>query len=125
FEMSDGIVYTYRGSWCADGLPTSWESDWRIIGQQGSARWHGDERMQAQVVAETGQFISAYRDADIPSVAPDARIGGHTGIIHDFVDCVRTGRQPETICTDNIQSLAMVFGAIESAETGQPVPIRW
>jgi hypothetical protein len=30
---------------------------------------------------------------------------------------------PETICSDNIQSLAMVFGAIESAEAGQRVAI--
>ena len=26
FEMSDGLVFTYRGSWCAEGLNTSWES---------------------------------------------------------------------------------------------------
>jgi predicted dehydrogenase len=36
-------------------------------------------------------------------------------LIADFVDCVRTGRQPETTGKDNIKSLAMVFGAIESA----------
>ena len=26
FEMTGGIVYTYRGSWCAEGLNTTWES---------------------------------------------------------------------------------------------------
>ena len=25
FEMSEGLVYTYRGSWCSEGLNTSWE----------------------------------------------------------------------------------------------------
>jgi hypothetical protein len=30
---------------------------------------------------------------------------------------------PETICTDNIKSLAMVFGAIESAREGRRVEI--
>ncbi|TIS16487.1 MAG: gfo/Idh/MocA family oxidoreductase, partial [Mesorhizobium sp.] len=34
-----------------------------------------------------------------------------------------TGTEPETRGTDNIKSLAMVFGAIESAETGRRVAI--
>ena len=54
---------------------------------------------------------------------PTAGIGGHAGIIHEFVECVRTGNAPETVCIDNIKSLAMVFGAIESAELGRPVEI--
>ena len=45
--------------------------------------------------------------------------------IRDFVDCVREGRTPETICTDNIKSLAMVFSAIESAEKGRTVEVCW
>lgn len=123
FEMTGGIVYTYRGSWCADGLPTTWESEWRIIGQQGSARWLGDDRMVAQVVADTGGFMSAYQDAVIPPAPNGAKADGHAGIIRDFVDSLRAGTTPETVCTDNIKSLAMVFGAIESAETGAPVTI--
>lgn len=123
FEMTGGVIYTYRGSWCADGLPTTWESEWRIIGQQGSVRWLGDNRMIAQVIGDTGGFISAYRDVIIPPLPEGAKVGGHAGIIRDFVDCVRTGAQPETICTDNIHSLAMVFGAIDSAVQGVSIPI--
>lgn len=125
FEMSDGIVYTYRGSWCADGLATSWESDWRIVAQNGSVKWDGASNFQAQVVAETGGFISKYRDVVVPEYNQQDPIGGHAGIIHDFIDCIRTGRQPETIAADNIKSLAMVFAAIESAETGKRVEISW
>ena len=51
------------------------------------------------------------------------KIGGHEGLIRDFVDCLRTGRTPETICTNNIKSLAMVFGAIESAMTRRVVDL--
>lgn len=125
FEMTGGIVYTYRGSWCADGLPTTWESEWRIIGQQGTARWLGDDRMQAQSVAETGGFMSTYRDVSIPPADAHAKTGGHAGLIRDFVDHLRAGTTPETICTDNIQSLAMVFAAIDSATTGVPVRLAW
>jgi predicted dehydrogenase len=124
FEMSSGLVYTYRGSWCADGLITTWESDWRIIGQKGTVRWSGDERMNAQVVAADGGFISTYADVDIPTDPQTHKVDGHKGLIADFVECVRSSRIPETVCTDNIKSLAMVFGAIESAETGKVVDIR-
>jgi predicted dehydrogenase len=124
FEMSNGLVYTYRGSWCADGLPTTWESDWRIIGQKGTVRWHGNAEMQAQVVSETGGFMSKYADVEIHADPGTDKVDGHNGLMRNFVDCVRNGGTPDTICTDNIKSLAMVFGAIESAETGKIVEIK-
>ncbi|GCE28640.1 oxidoreductase [Dictyobacter alpinus] len=124
FEMTDGIVYTYRGSWCAEGLPTSWECDWRFIGQQGSVIWDGGSRQQAQIVKASGGFTSEYQDIDIPAYETQS-IGGHAGLIREFFTCIQNGTQPETRATDNIKSLAMVFGAIESAESGQPVNITW
>lgn len=39
FEMSDGSVFTYRGSWAAEGQNTSWESAWRVTGSEGTALW--------------------------------------------------------------------------------------
>ena len=123
FEMSNGIIYTYRGSWCADGLNTSWEADWRVIGQRGSAIWDGGQGMQAQVIADTGGFTSNYRDVEIPPYNEIDSIHSHAGQIREFVYCVRNGTIPETICTDNIKSLAMVFGAIKSVETGKRVEI--
>ena len=122
FEMSDGSVCTYRGSWCAEGLPTTWESEWRIIGQQGSLRWDGGIEMQAETARLTGSFFSEHQPVSIaPYSGPHT--GGHAGLLRNFIDCVQTGRTPDTICTDNIKSLAMVFGAIQSAETGQRVEI--
>jgi predicted dehydrogenase len=125
FELSDGSVYSYRGSWCAEGLPTSWDADWRIVGAKGSARWDGETTIAAEVVTATGGFRSETAPVETPPLDPDDGVGGHAGIIAEFVRCVRTGARPETICTDNIKSLAMVFGAIESAEQGRPVKISW
>jgi predicted dehydrogenase len=124
FEMSNGLVYTYRGSWCADGFPTTWESEWRIIGQNGTARWLGNQHIEAQVISKTGGFISQYEDVEIPDDGGTDKVDGHKGILREFVECVRDGGTPGTICTDNIKSLAMVFGAIESAETGKVVDIK-
>ena len=123
FEMGDGIVYSYRGSWCAEGLNTAWESEWRIIGERGSVTWNGEDAFQAQVVAETGGFRSKWRDVDVPPYDDVGKPDGHDGLIRDFVHCIRTGAVPETICTDNVKSLAMVFGAVESAESGERVAI--
>jgi predicted dehydrogenase len=126
--MSDGIVYTYRGSWCAEGLNTTWECDWRAIGTRGSATWDGADAFRAQVVAVAGGFRSEWEDIVVPPLGPDDRgpqfaVGGHAGLIADFVDCVRTGRIPETVASDNIKSLAMVFGAIDSAAQGREIQI--
>lgn len=122
FEMSDGIVYTYRGSWCAEGVNTTWEADWRAIGSKGSAIWDGADTFRAQSVAKTGAFIFEQEDHEVP-IPENAKQGGHKGLIEEFVRCIRTGETPETVCSDNIKSLAMVFGAIESAETGRRVEI--
>lgn len=126
FEMSNGIVYTYRGSWCAEGVNTSWECDWRALATRGSVIWDGADKFHAQIVENVDDkgFTRPWVDVPVP-VPESAAQNGHAGCIHDFIDCVRTGRIPETICTKNIKSLAMVFGAIESAESGKRVAIKW
>jgi predicted dehydrogenase len=123
FEMSDGIVYNYRGSWCAEGLNTSWECNWRIIGTRGSVAWDGVGGFRAEVVAETGSFRSKMAEIEVPQVDLLEKTGGHGGVIREFVRCVQAGGAPETVCTDNIKSLAMVFGAVESATYGRRVSI--
>jgi predicted dehydrogenase len=125
FELTGGIVYTYRGSWCAEGLNTSWEAVWRLIGERGSAKWDGFEQMDAQIVAEKTGFRYPTRDVEIPPAAPGAKDGGHLGLIREFVECIRTGAVPETAAADNIKSLAMVFAAIESARQKREVPVTW
>ena len=117
FEMSDGLVYSYRGSWCAEGLNTTWECTWRIIGEKGTVTWDGATGFTAQVVAKRGGFFSEWENIDVLVYDNPDKTGGHSGVIREFVRCVQTGETPETICTDNIKSLAMVFGAVESAES--------
>lgn len=125
FEMTGGIVYTYRGSWCSEGLHTSWEAEWRIIGERGSAVWDGFETMKAEVVTEQTGFRYPTREVELPPAPEGSKDGGHRGLIQEFVDCVRHGGTPETACTDNIKSLAMVFAAIESARQRREVPVSW
>jgi predicted dehydrogenase len=128
FELGGGVLFNYRGSWCANGARTSWESSWRFVGTRGTLTWDGYDNLRAEVATETpvdGQpFLRVTEPIVVPPLAESDRVGGHLGIIRDFVAAVRDGGEPETRGEDNIHSLAMVFGAIESAETGRRVPIR-
>ncbi|MCL6430667.1 MAG: Gfo/Idh/MocA family oxidoreductase [Anaerolineae bacterium] len=125
FEMTGGIVFTYRGSWCAEGLNTTWEADWRIICERGSVRWDGADGFWAQAVSATGTFLSALRDVAVPPFDAGDKVGGHAGNIREFVRCVREGGTPETVASDNIKSLAMVFAAIESAREGKRLRVTF
>ncbi len=125
FEFGEGVIFNYRGSWCAEGLGTSWESAWRIVGTKGTLTWDGHDAIRAEVAtgAGTGLF-SEVAAIEIPPLDPSDRTGGHLGLITDFVAATRGGSEPETVGRENIKSLAMVFGAIESAEAGRRVDIR-
>ncbi|WP_090879047.1 Gfo/Idh/MocA family protein [Bauldia litoralis] len=123
FEFGDDVVFTYRGSWCADGLRTSWESAWRIVGERGTLIWDGEENLVAETVSTTGGFFSEVETVAVPPLDPADRIGGHHGVMQDFVASLRNRSEPETVGHENIKSLAMVFGAIESAETGRRIEL--
>jgi predicted dehydrogenase len=121
FEMTGGIQYAYRGSWCAQGLNTSWQSEWRAFGTRGAASWDGDhDPVAARVTTDEGfipptEKIAVKSDEGIPA--------GIAGSLREFLHALRTGETPQGECHDNIKSLAMVFAAMESAQTGQRVRI--
>ncbi len=123
FEFSDDVTFTYRGSWCAEGANTSWESQWRIIGTQGTLLWDGAEDFQAHRVSATEGFLRPVDSVLVPEPANEAETYGHASVIADFLTAIKTGRTPETASNDNINSLAMVFAAIESARTRQRVTL--
>jgi len=123
FEFSDDVLFTYRGSWVAEGGTTSWESQWRIVGTTGTLLWDGAERFEARAVAGDSGFLRPLRDVAVPPPPRPAQTHGHASVIAEFLDAIETGRVPETAGSDNIKSLAMVFAAIESARTRQRVLI--
>ena len=123
FEFSDNVVFNYRGSWAAEGANTSWESAWRIVGSKGTLLWDGADNFEAKVVASDSGFLRDLTEIDVPPPADEDQTHGHASVIAEFIAAIETGRPPETVSSDNIKSLAMVFAAIESARAGQRVPI--
>ena len=123
FEMSDGVVFTYRGSWAAEGANTSWDSSWRIVGTKGTILWDGADKLEGNIVSGVEGFFRPL--APIAFAAADsAETGGHASVIAAFLDAIETGKTPETAGSDNLKSLAMVFAAIESSRQNKRIEIN-
>ncbi len=122
FEMTGGLRYTYRGSWCAEGRHTSWESEWRAVGPHGTATWDGHGAPLGEVVVEQSGFHAKVAPCE---VAVESVPGGIAGSLRDFLHALSTGATPMGECHDNIKSLAMVFAAMESARSGKRIPVTF
>jgi predicted dehydrogenase len=124
FEMSNGAVFTYQGSWCAEGFPTSWESNWRVTGSKGTAVWDGTHTPAYQIIdeAQPKGFHSTFTQQHEAEVTWDGR-EGHWGCLDEMFASLEEDRLAETSCFDNIKSTTMVFGAIQSAKLGQKVSL--
>jgi predicted dehydrogenase len=129
FHMNGGIRFTFRGSWCSEGLRTSWDGAWRIVGTEGTICWDGLEDIQGERVkngkegpVKHGLFYEteAFTATEEPN---PLETRGHLSVMSQFLRDVSEGIPAETRSTDNIQSLAMVLRAIESGKSGQKLPI--
>jgi predicted dehydrogenase len=123
FEYADGSIFNYRGSWCAEGAPTSWESQWRVVGSNGTAMWDGTTTPYYEVVvpAQEHVFLNKYERFEAETSWNGKEY--HEGCFDEMFAALIEGRPAETDCHDNIKSVAMVYGAIESARTGKKVTL--
>ena len=49
---------------------------------------------------------------------------GHAGCLDEMFAALSEGRKAETDCEDNIQSMKMVFGAIESSKHAKKITLK-
>ncbi len=124
FEMQDGVTFNYRGSWAAEGANTSWEATWRIVGSKGTLLWDGESEISVNVVDGEDGFFRPLRSVPVPEWDDASVTREHVSVISDFLDARESGTAPESVGTDNIRSLAMVFGAIESAKRRERVLVQ-
>ncbi len=123
FTLEGGAVFSYRGSWCAEGAHTDWNGAWRITGTKGTIIWDGSDSVTVSAVSKTGGFVSEFVDSKVAVRPHPGKDSGHASIIGEFFDCVSTAHAPETSGAQNVHSLEMVFAAIESARTQVPVQL--
>ncbi len=121
FTMTDDIRFTYRGSWCAEGMHTSWHGNWRIIGTKGTITYENDQAPRGQIVVSEEGFNRPLGDVTL-AAAPELA-GGQHGALQEFLSAIDGGPTPQGECHDNIKSMAMVDYAVQSAESGQRVEV--
>lgn len=121
FEMDDGSVFTYNGSWCAEGLQTSWESDWRATGSLGSGAWDGINTPYAERKdsSDENSFIYPVKKQVFDGSWNGQE--GHWGCLDEMFASIEANRNAETDCRDNLKSMMMVFGAVESSKKGEKI----
>ena len=78
---------------------------------------------EATVAGSEPGLLRGQQILPVPMAPDEDETHGHRSVLAEFIDAVKSGRKPETVSDDNIKSLSMVFGAIESARTGLPVSI--
>ncbi len=121
FEMTNGVVFTYSGSWCSEGLHTSWNGDWRFVGTRGSVNYVRNEISKSVPPADAEAFIREVEPEPIQAKALE--YNGQSGALAEFLDSLENSSTPQGLGEDNIHSLAMVFAAVESAKRGEKVMI--
>ena len=119
FEFDGGARFVYTGSWCADGLETSWNGSWRVNAAGGSSRWDGEGDPVTERVASAAPSGT---DA-VPPAGPEASAEEIGGALAEFVSALRTGTVPSGEVHSNVYSLAMVEAAVQSSSTGAKVQI--
>ncbi|HEY3993608.1 MAG TPA: Gfo/Idh/MocA family oxidoreductase [Ktedonobacteraceae bacterium] len=115
--LDGGTVVNYRGSWISQGPQTNWCGDWSMDCEHGQIIWTGRGELGDKVlVRPSGQRVRAMR---LPMLEQVDRKGS----LQAFVQAVENGQTPESSGRDNIKTLALMFAAIQSAESGLPVKI--
>src|SRR5699024_7301500 len=119
FEMFDGSLFVYNGTWNARGLPTYWNSEWRIGAQQGSATWDGKCAPVRGTEAERAPAGLRRRVAAGTGEEPVQIAAALT----ECVTALREGRTRMCEVRENLLSCAMVEAAGAPVERGERVEI--
>jgi predicted dehydrogenase len=111
FEMTGGLNAHFAASWAYGGFRTPWEGVWRVHGTEGSILWDGD----IKISKEGGD-----RTILVKALPPSHSL---RKVLEEFTAALQEGRKPVVDIDDNIQTLGMVFSAIESIEKKTHVSI--
>lgn len=115
FHYADGLVATHVSCGCAVGSQTSWNGDWRIEGPDGSIDWETDKMWHVHLHRTPEKLRKQIFPLAVP--APEQ------AILTEFCAAIAEDREPECSARDNLGSLAMVFGAIQSTKEGRKVEL--
>lgn len=111
YEMTGGLNAHFAGSWAYDGFRTPWEGAWRVYGTEGSILWDGDIK-----ISKGGEE----RTIRVETLPPSHSL---KKVLEEFTAALLEERKAAVDIDDNIQTLRMVFSAIESIENSTRISI--
>jgi len=116
FQFASGLVATHVCNACEVGARTTYNGDWHIAGPGGSIDWAQDQTFHSHL-HRTEEKI------DRRSIEHLTLPATEHAMMDEFFAAIRENREPECGAQDNLKSLAMVFGAIQSAIEGRIVQL--
>ena len=123
FELANGAIFSYRGSWVAEGASTPYDGAWRVGGTQGTLIWDGAEHLRLETVQRPdGPYEPGVTQQVDDIVAPGDQTGHAKGLAA-ILDALQAGNTPETVAHDNLLSLAMVDAAVRSSRERRTLEI--
>jgi predicted dehydrogenase len=123
FELSNGSVFSYRGSWVAEGASTSYDGAWRVGGTQGTFIWDGTDQLRLETVERPrGPYEPGVLHFEDDTIAP-AEMSSHATGLAAILDALQADQTPETVADDNLLSLAMVDAAVRSSRERRTIEI--
>jgi predicted dehydrogenase len=118
-DLDDCVPVIYQGDWATHEPETSWNGDWEIVGEVGRILWSGskEDRGTGEVVFEPwGHEPRLVEQRDLEFVEREATLQA-------LSTAIKSGEPPETVATDNVRSLAAMFGCVSSIESGESVDV--
>jgi predicted dehydrogenase len=131
-EVEDNAWCIYRlGNGATGTMHVSWTNYGRehnsivINGTKGSVRCY-DDREYNLVIDKSDGTVKFLSNEDLSAfVDPTVGTGRswHSGVIDEFVDCIRYGTSCRCTADEAIKAMRVIFAALESSETGHTVAI--
>jgi predicted dehydrogenase len=118
-EMANGVHASYEGSGTAAGEQNNWHAEYYRAECEGGAVAVGRDRVVRIHRFTRGQGLMT---EEVPPVKVPYE--GHQWIVDEFLTWLDGGPAPATTLADNLQSVAMLFGAIRASETNQVVDVQ-
>jgi predicted dehydrogenase len=118
-QMTGGVFAQYEGSGLAGGWQNTWHGEaYRLECEGGAIVLDRDHVVRVQEhVRGRGMRVE-----EVPTVTMPHE--SHAAVIGIFMDWLDGGAAPQTTLADNLQSTAMLFGAIEASATGATVDVQ-
>ncbi len=119
-RFANGVPVTYVGTWCSQGMETTWNANWRFDCAKGVLSIEDDvvyvQRLTGVEARPGHRHVSNDEKQPVPMV--DTPLEEQDYLLHEFYQAVTGDRVPGTPAHDNIHTMQFVFDIVRACDTG-------